>query len=400
MLTKNEKAAPGGSGAGLQDQHSDWASDSDLDNSASADLQDHRAPDWGDDDMPDFGAPIRPRLTPLSWRQALHATTASELVAGLLDEGSLTVVYGASSAGKTFWALDLCAYVALGRAWHGRAVARGPVVYLATEGSGRFERRLQAAWMHHKPDDDDPELHYIPEDIDLCRTSADADLLIERVASYAPVLIVVDTLSRALSGGNENASDDMGAFVRNLDCLRRATGAAVMVIHHSGKNEAAGARGHSLLRAAADTEIEITADGGAVVATVTKQRERASGDEFKAELKVVEVGTEDDGTPITSCVVIPYRPDAAKAVPPTPRKALAALEAVIREHGVPLPAEARKAARSVTLGATLEGWRHMLRCDGLINPKGNEREQFRRIRVTLEDAGLIGLSGDFVWCVT
>jgi AAA domain len=52
--------------------------------------------------------------------------------------------------------------------------------------------------------------------IDLCRSAVDVALLTERCeALSSPSLIVIDTLSRVMAGGNENASDDMGRFVTN-----------------------------------------------------------------------------------------------------------------------------------------------------------------------------------------
>jgi RecA-family ATPase len=51
-----------------------------------------------------------------------------------------------------------------------------------------------------------------------------------------------------MAGGNENAPDDMGALVRNIDRLRAETGAAVLLVHHTGKDTSRGARGHSLAR--------------------------------------------------------------------------------------------------------------------------------------------------------
>ena len=73
-------------------------------------------------------------------------------------------------------------------------------------------------------------------------------------------LVVLDTLARSVAGGNENASEAMGAFVVNSDHIRHKTGAHVMAVHHSGKDAAKGARGHSSLKGAVDTEIELTRD--------------------------------------------------------------------------------------------------------------------------------------------
>ena len=44
--------------------------------------------------------------------------------------------------------------------------------------------------------------------------------------------------------------------------FRNATGAHLLIVHHTGKDETRGARGHTSLRAATDTEIEITGDTG------------------------------------------------------------------------------------------------------------------------------------------
>ena len=102
-------------------------------------------------------------------------------------------------------------------------------------------------------------------------------------------LTFVDTLGRAMAGGNENAPDDMGALIGGADVVRRATGTCVGLLHHLGKDESRGARGHNSLRAALDTEIEITLSDKQLVATVTKQRDWPDGDKFGFTLKPVEL---------------------------------------------------------------------------------------------------------------
>ncbi|MFP5368024.1 MAG: AAA family ATPase, partial [Actinomycetes bacterium] len=115
----------------------------------------------------------------------------------------------------------------------------------------------------------------------------------------------IDTLARAFAGGNENASEDMGLLVLNMDKIREETGACVLFIHHSGKDAAKGARGHSSLRAALDTEIEVKADEetGAKVASVVKQRELAKGQVFGFNLETVVLGQNRYGEDVTTCLV-------------------------------------------------------------------------------------------------
>ena len=151
----------------------------------------------------------------------------------------------------------------------------------------------------------------IPAAINLLNPEADTPRLIETLkraqdrAGGKFRLIVIDTLSRAMAGGNENAPEDMGALVGNMDHIREETGAHVLFIHHSGKDTSRGARGHSLLRAAVDTEIEVTADeeAGTRSARVVKQREMPKGLAFPFSLKVVEMGTNRHDEPVTSCIV-------------------------------------------------------------------------------------------------
>ena len=95
----------------------------------------------------------------------------------------------------------------------------------------------------------------------------------------------------------------MGLFVQSVDAIREATGAHVAVIHHSGKDAAKGARGSGSLRAAADTEIELTRSGETIVATAKKQRDMVCGAEFAYRLSSVDLGADGDGDAITSAVV-------------------------------------------------------------------------------------------------
>jgi RecA-family ATPase len=78
----------------------------------------------------------------------------------------------------------------------------------------------------------------VPCPIDLLNGKADLGALVcvvkEAEQTYAEPcrMIVIDTLSRALSGGEENTSADMGAFVKNVDELRERTRAAIEIVHH------------------------------------------------------------------------------------------------------------------------------------------------------------------------
>ena len=78
-----------------------------------------------------------------------------------------------------------------------------------------------------------------------------------------------------------------------------------------------------------------------VTVTVEWLKDGAEGDEIVSRLEVVEVGTDEDGEPITSCTVEPAdgggAPTAARRVklPDSAKIALGQLQKLVSEHGEP-----------------------------------------------------------------
>lgn len=259
------------------------------------------------------------------------SVSSKPLVDGLLDQGAMSVLYGASNTGKTFVAMDLSYHVAAGAPWGGMRTEQLAVVYIAAEGGVGARRRAAALANKYGPCGG---FHFILSPVNLLDRTADLVPLVETLRQVDRLgLIVIDTLSRVLAGGEENSSVDMGALVSNFDAIRDATGAHVMVVHHTGKIEARGARGHSLLRAATDTEIEISEEG----IRVTKQRDMDKCAASGFRLEVVHLGVDTSGRPVSSCTVRLIRPGGVEAGTPTPRQAEVwrALEAVLAQSSTP-----------------------------------------------------------------
>lgn len=230
-------------------------------------------------------------------------------IKGLITPNSLVGIIGQSGSGKTFFATDLAMHGAAGRRWRNKNVRSGLVVYAALEGPVSAENRFVAARDRSGFEKGIP-LRLTPGPINL-RDAKDVALLIEFIRDAEALhgvkcsMVFVDTLSRALAGGDENGPEDMGALIGGADVVRLTTGAVVVLVHHVGKDESRGARGHSSLKAALDTEIEVTVRDKLHVATVTKQRDLPSGDQFPFRLAIVELGLDEDGDAVTSCVVEP-----------------------------------------------------------------------------------------------
>lgn len=318
------------------------------------------------------------------------------LVKGWLDKGTLTVVFGQSNVGKSFFALDLAHHISKGEPWGNRRVNKGNVLYIAAEGGSSFPNRISAL--------DDPEFWVIAAPVTFAGKASDAASMVEMVQHLASQtgkfdLIVVDTLSRVMGDGDENTAPDIADLVKNLDVLRRGTGSNIMLIHHSGKDIARGARGHSSLRAAVDTEIELTRDEiGVITAEVTKQRDGPTGYKFAYSLRQIELGRDQDGDPVTTCLVEQINTgetDRAQVSGPA-LVALNALEALLDDRGEIL----RDPRYPGTPCIAHKEWLKACIANGQLS-SSDKRETHRRIFnrevEALKKKGLVSVRNELVW---
>lgn len=278
-------------------------------------------------------------------------TPPDELVQGLLTDGDASILYGDSNSGKTFFVIAMGCSVARGAPFLGRKTEQGLVIYLAAESPASVRGRLQAYQRHHRVRV--PNFAVVQSPIDLFDGDADTDSVIQTVRALEKRLgmkarlIVGDTLARLSAGANENAGQDMGLVVRRIDRIRTECKAHFVLIHHSGKNAAAGARGWSGVRAAVDTEIEVTDSPAGRCAEITKQRDLSTkGDRIGFRLAVVPLGETKWGAPATSCVVEPT--DAPqKATGKRPSEARGAITEMLMTQG--------KSIRKVDVAKHFEG---------------------------------------------
>lgn len=273
-----------------------------------------------EDGKVDGGSKIGPEIR-IEWAHDMRddADAQREIVQGMLTAGGMSCMYGESNSGKSYLATHLAFAMTRGKPWLGQLVERGAVIYIAGEGAASIRRRVRAHEKHYGCEIGPFGL--IPHALSLLDGSADVEELLPRIREAATevgesvLLVIVDTLARAMAGANENASEDMGRLVRAGDRIREKTGAHVMWIHHSGKDQAKGARGHSSLRAALDTEIEVSAEEATKLhtATITKQRDLDSnGKRLCGKFVPIDLGVSQWGDPITACAV-------EDASPPAPR---------------------------------------------------------------------------------
>ena len=183
----------------------------------------------------------------------------SHLVDGILECESLIGLVGASGCGKSFVAIDLAMCIATGLPFHERDTVEGLVLMCVGEGHNGMPDRRDAWCMHHGVDKNQAKLAITDrpaslfEEPYLEQLYAETEKLTEK---HGPLrLIVIDTVARHMPGMDENASRDMGEFIRAADKLKQDFSCAVMLVHHTGLSHQDRARGSSAFKAALDTEI-------------------------------------------------------------------------------------------------------------------------------------------------
>ena len=219
------------------------------------------------------------------------------LIEGVIPVGSFTALYGPPGSFKSFIALDIAEAIATGRSWMGKPVNKtGAVLYLAGEGFGGIGARIKACKMHHQTEDGAP-IYIVRHQLNLRSSAEDFNALMMAVVMLVEQtgmefsLAIVDTLARAFGGGNENSSEDMGAFITAMGKVQEFLNCALMVLHHSGKDAAKGLRGHSSLLGAVDTELELLRFDEQMkgVLTISKQKDGADNERFGFEMVKVEI---------------------------------------------------------------------------------------------------------------
>ena len=235
----------------------------------------------------------------------LSITPPPPIIEGFLREQDLAVLYGPPGVGKSFVAIGLALSVASGMDWMGMGIEESaPVLYMAGEGVYGLHKRVTAwaggaiparspLWRNWNQCNDLVPL------LDPVGFRTLLDVIDEE--GVRPRLIVIDTLARAMTGGDENSAKDMGLFVLRCAKLRDRTGAAILLVHHT-RGDGERERGSSALRGAADVMIALSSDDevGGVRLSVDKTKDDEPPDDMLIHLERIALGKTDKGKEIAS----------------------------------------------------------------------------------------------------
>lgn len=236
------------------------------------------------------------------------------LIKNVLPEDELVVLFGASGSGKTFVALDMAFHIAQGLPWRGNKAVQGTVVIIAAEGAGGLGKRSLAYAKYHGIDLSTVPLHVIPASPNILEEEDIAEVLAEIRTHDNVKLVVIDTLAQVTPGANENGAEDMGRALANIRLIHEAAKATPMAVHHAGKDASKGSRGWSGIKAAASAQVEVLRhENDQREIHLEKMKDGEDGVRFGFRLETVELGTDEDGDRITSCVAVEADVPVAKA---------------------------------------------------------------------------------------
>ena len=275
-------------------------------------------------------APVQPQVSPgnvhqetdktykpfkiESW-QSVKDEPVNWLIQDVIPEKSFVALYGPPASFKSFIAMDIAECIASGRPWLGKEInGTGPVLYIAGEGHGGIGARIAAIKQHHNTPDE-AQVYVVRSQINLRSSVEDFTNLILAIDELVQLIgvqlrmIVIDTLARSFGGGNENSSDDMGAFIQATGKIQNRYRCSLMLLHHAGKDTTKGLRGHSSLLGAVDTQMEIirfpqTREG---LILMSKQKDGEDGQNYGFEAIEVELPLREGEMNASKSLAIKHR---------------------------------------------------------------------------------------------
>lgn len=221
-------------------------------------------------------------------RKSGEIRVVNYVIQNLIPERSVGFLVGESGAKKTFCALQMAICVAKGHHFGGLPVRKGSVLYFAPEDADGVRERY-AGWKYSQNKNQALDnLFILGEAVPLNRdrevlkfAAAIKSSPFFQTEGNEPALVVIDTYSANSAGQkigevwrepkdnepgrwtggepfSENNNDQAALLMVNAQKLAEALNCGVLILHHSGKDIARGARGASALKANAAFEITLS----------------------------------------------------------------------------------------------------------------------------------------------
>jgi phage/plasmid primase-like uncharacterized protein len=319
------------------------------------------------------------------------------LIKGILERGSMNLLFGESGAGKSLFAMDWAFCAANGKDWHNHKVKEElKTLYILGEGFRGASMRFKALSQKYS---------LTPKNIRLSRRSInlldnkEADEVIKIVTEldFIPDIIIIDTLHRNMVG-DENSSEDMAMYFKSIELLARRLNSAIVTVHHSGHGDKGRSRGSSSIKAAMDAEFCVTKNGDGITFSCTKSKDFGFGTDMGFVIKEVELEgevfyDEDDDKQITS-VYLHYMGVATKekTLSKKLQKAMDSLVLALETIGKERPELSILGSGQVIV--SLSEWKPFFNEHKEL---AERRQNFSECRKELLKQELIAIDGEYSW---
>ena len=319
------------------------------------------------------------------------------LIKGILERGSMNLLFGEPGAGKSLFAMDWAFCLGAGIAWHNHKVKKKcKVLYILGEGFRGVTMRFQALKQKY-PDADVSNIKFSRRSINLLDPKASEQVIeIIKDLDFIPDLIICDTLNRNMVG-DENSTEDMGRFFISSELFIKELNSTFLTVHHSGHADKGRSRGSSAIKAAMDAEFCVAKNGEGITFSCTKSKDFSADSDMKFNLHQVELEgemffDEDDNKQITS-VYLNYNGESKKLneLNPNHQKVLDSLESCLKTHGKIGFVLSEIGEDEMTV--SWKEWAPFI--DECHTTKNNDR--FRGYKKDLLNQGIIANNGDRWW---
>jgi hypothetical protein len=216
------------------------------------------------------------------------------LIPNMLPAQGIGMIYGESGSYKSFLALDMSLSLAFGipGQWSAPPV-KNDVLFFAGEGPVATAKKRWPAWMEWQGiEARDGHRFMIKDRVPLYSDSDGWENVKADLAELKakPSLIVIDTLTRLITGMDENSAKDATMITNFMEQLARYYECFVLAVHHTGKDQSKGARGSSAFYSNMDAVLSVKLKQGGTELRVRKQKDADVSEEV-SYFAVKEVGS-------------------------------------------------------------------------------------------------------------
>jgi len=318
-----------------------------LSNLAIALAENHTKPEEFLDNVQTIAEKARVALGHSTKKRPLKATNLTELfeekdedeflIDGFLVKGDVNILYGPTGVGKSFVAIDMCMHLAVGREkWQGQRVEPTTVCYVSKEGSRGLKKRFEG-WVHSRQ----PEELSGLEGLSVIRRmprlfdpSGLAEFKVElNNLEQSPGLLVLDHLGSVFGacGKDPNSSRDATEFTDICQRLADDFQAAVLVLHHTRKDESTYS-GNQYLAAGAGCITKVKSNGKTpfdaqrLILESEKLKDEGEQGDIYLQLQKIELGLLPSGGLKSSAIIVrDSDPDDTSVFDPKKREVLDAI---------------------------------------------------------------------------